>query len=91
VIVAYLLLAAPVVAAGLQWGDWVWVTAAAVVFVAEYLTLHRSQRFSARLWRSVRIGHRSSRERTTESLYVATAIAGVALLVAAVYTTYSPY
>jgi uncharacterized membrane protein len=85
VIVAYLLLGAPLVAAALQWGNWVWVAAAAVVFIVEYVTLHRSQRFSARAWRSVRIGHRSSRERTTETVYVATAVAGVALLAAALY------
>jgi uncharacterized membrane protein len=36
------------------------------------------------VWRSVRVGHRSSRERTTESLYVVTAIAGIALLAVAV-------
>jgi hypothetical protein len=89
VIVAYLLLAAPVVAAALMWGDWIWVAAAALVFVAEYVTLHRSQRFAARAWRSVRIGRRSSRERTTETLYVVTAVAGLALLVAALYVTYA--
>ncbi len=58
--------------------------AAAAVAVIEYATLQRSQRFSARLWRSVRVGRRSSRERGTESLYVVAAVAGVALLVVAV-------
>jgi hypothetical protein len=60
------------------------VAVSAAVAVVEYATLQRSQRFSARVWRSVRVGHRSSRERTTESLYVVTAIAGIALLAVAV-------
>jgi hypothetical protein len=84
VIVAYLLLAAPVASAALFWGSWGWVAVSAAVAVVEYATLQRSQRFSARVWRSVRVGHRSSRERTTESLYVVTAIAGIALLAVAV-------
>jgi len=81
VIVAYLLLAAPLLAAGLFWGSWPWVAAAALVAVAEYVTLQRSQRFSARVWRSVGVGRRSSRERSTEGLYVVSAAAGVALLI----------
>jgi hypothetical protein len=83
-IVAYLLLAAPIASAALFWGSWGWVAASVAVAVAEYATLQRSQRFSARVWRSIRVGRRSSRERSTESLYVITAVAGVALLVAAV-------
>ena len=83
-IVAYLLLAAPVVGAALFWGSWDWVAAAAAVAILEYATLQRSQRFSARVWRSVRVGRRSSRERATESLYVIAAVAGVVLLVMAV-------
>ncbi len=83
-IVAYLLLAAPVVATVLFWGSWGWLAATAMVSVVEYATLKRSQRFSARLWRSVRVGHRSSRERTTESIYVFTAVAGIVLLAVAV-------
>ena len=83
-IVAYLLLAAPVASVALFWGSWGWVAAAAAVAVMEYATLRRSQRFSARVWRSLRVGRRSSRERATESLYVITAVAGVALFVAAV-------
>jgi len=83
-IVAYLLLAAPVASAALFWGSWGWVAAAAAVAVMEFSTLQRSQRFSARVWRSVRVGRRSSRERATESLYVITAVAGVALLAMAV-------
>jgi hypothetical protein len=84
VVVAYLLLAAPVASAALFWGQWGWMAASAAIAVVEYVTLQRSQRFSARVWRSVRVGHRSSRERATESLYVVTAVAGVALLAVAV-------
>ena len=84
VIVAYLLLAAPVVAVALFWGSWGWVAAAAAVAVIEYATLHRSQQFASRIWRSLRMGRRSSRERNTETLYVISAIAGVALLAIAV-------
>jgi hypothetical protein len=84
VIVVYLLLAAPVVSAALFWGSWGWVAAAAAVALVEYATLRRSQQFSARVWRSLGVGRRSSRERATESLYVITAVAGVGLLAVAV-------
>ena len=83
-IVAYLLLAAPVASAALFWDSWGWVAASATVAVVEYATLQRSQRFSARAWRSVRVGRRSRRERATEGLYVVAAVAGVALLAVAV-------
>lgn len=85
-IVAYLLLAAPLASAALFWGSWGWVAAAAAVAVIEYATLQRSQRFSARVWRSVGVGRRSSRERAAETLYVISAVAGVALLAVAVAT-----
>jgi hypothetical protein len=85
VIVAYLLLAAPVAAAVLFWGSWGWLGAAAVVALVEYATLRRSQRFAARIWRSLGVGRRSTRERRTESLYVATALAGIGLLAVAVF------
>ena len=81
VIVAWLLLAAPVVAALLLWGAWGWVAVAAVVAAVEFATLQRSQRFSARFWRSVGMTRRSQRERGIELIYVASAAAGVALLV----------
>lgn len=84
VIVPYLLLAAPVGAILLFWGSWAWVAAAAVVVVVEYATLQRSQRFSARVWRSVGVGRRSRRERGTEGAYVTSAAAGLALLVASI-------
>jgi hypothetical protein len=85
VIFVYLILAAPVVATVLFWGSWGWLVAAAMLAVLEYATLRRSQRFSARLWRSVGIGRRSSHERATESIYVVTALAGIVLLVVAIY------
>ena len=78
------LLAAPIIAAALFWGSWGWVAAAAAVAVVEFVALRRSQRFSARVWRSSPFGHRRSRERATESLYVVTAAGGVVLLVIAV-------
>jgi len=60
------------------------LAAAVVVAIVEYATMQRSQRFSARLWRSVRVGRRSSHERATESIYVTSAVAGVVLLVVAI-------
>jgi hypothetical protein len=81
VIVAILLLAAPAVAAVLLWGSWGWVAAAVVVAAVEYATLQRSQRFSARFWRSVGVTRRSRQERGIEILYLLSAAAGVALLI----------
>jgi hypothetical protein len=81
VIVAYLLLAAPVVAALLWWGTWGWVAVAVVVAAVEYAALQRSQRFSARFWRSVGVTQRSRRERGIEIIYLVSAAAGVALLI----------
>jgi hypothetical protein len=82
-IVTYLILAAPIVAAALFWGSWAWVAIAAVVALVEFLALQRSQQFSARFWRTIGAGRRSRRERGTERVYVASALAGGALLVAA--------
>ena len=79
-IVAYLLLAAPVVAALLLWGTWVWVGLAVVVAAVQYVTLRRSQRFSAHFWRSVGVTRRSTRERGIEMVYVVSVAAGVVLL-----------
>ena len=80
-IVAYLLLAAPVVAALLFWGTWGWVAVAAAAAAVEYATLQRSQRFSARFWRSVGVTQRSRRERGVEIVYVISAAVGVILLI----------
>jgi hypothetical protein len=84
VIVAYLLLAAPLVAAVLLWGSWVLAALALMVFVVEYLALQRSQRFAAHFWRSIGVGRKSRREHGTESVYVASTIAGVFLLAVAI-------
>lgn len=83
-IVAYALLAAPVLAGVLFWGSWGWVAAAAVVAVIEYMTLQRSQRFSGRFWRSIGTGRRSRRERGAEGAYVVSAVVGVGLLAASI-------
>ena len=80
-IVAYALLAAPVVAALLFWGEWGWVAVAVVVAAVELATLQRSQRFSARFWRSVGVTKRSQRERGIEIVYVISAAAGVVMLI----------
>ena len=82
-VLAWVLLAAPVAAVVLFWDSWAWAAAAAAVAAVEYLTLRRSQRFSARLWRNVPIGRRQNRERATETIYVLSAVAGVALFVLA--------
>jgi len=81
VIIALLLLAAPVVAALLFWGEWGWVAVAVVVAAVEYATLQRSQRFSARFWRSVGFTRRSTRERGVEIVYLVSAALGVVVLV----------
>jgi hypothetical protein len=85
VIVAYLVLVAPFAAAVLFWGSWPWLAAAVVVGVVEYATLRRSQRFSARLWRSLSIGRRSSHARAAERIYVVAAVAGFVLLAVAIF------
>jgi hypothetical protein len=84
VVVAILLLAAPVIGAVLFWGSWGWMALSAAVAVLELATLRRSQRFSSRVWRSVRVGRRSGREQRVETLYVVAAVAGVVLLIIAI-------
>jgi hypothetical protein len=86
VILALVVLAAPVLAAVLFWGSWGWLVAATAVAVVEYTTMRRSQRFSARLWRSIRVGRRSKHERAAEGLYAVSAVTGVVLLAVAVVT-----
>ena len=80
-VIALVLLAAPVVAALLFWGEWAWVAVAVLVAAVEYATLQRSQRFSARFWRSVGVTKRSQRERGVEIVYLISAACGVVLLV----------
>ena len=65
----------------LLWGAWGWVAVAAVAAAVEYATLQRSQRFSARFWRSVGVTQRSKRERVVEIVYVISAAFGVILLI----------
>jgi len=73
-IVVLALLVAPIATAALFWGSWGWTAAA----------LRRSQRFSARVWRSTPTGRRGDRERATESVYVLVVLAGLVLLVMAI-------
>jgi hypothetical protein len=80
VLVTVLLFAAPVAAALLSWGSWGWVAVALVIAVIEWVTWRRSEQFSARLWRSIGLGRRRTRQRGVESLYVISAAAGVVLL-----------
>jgi hypothetical protein len=84
VVVAVLLLAAPVIGAVLFWGSWGWVALSVAVAVVELVTFRRSERFSSRVWRSIRVGRRSERERSAETVYVVSAAAGVVLLVIAI-------
>jgi len=81
----WLLLAAPVAAAALWWGTWVWVVVAAAIAAVQYLAFRRTERFSARVWRTVGMGRRSRQARTADTVYIAAVIAGIAVLVAALY------
>jgi hypothetical protein len=81
VLTAWLLLAAPVIAAILFWGSWGWFGLAVVVAALEYLAFRRTERFSARVWRTLGIGKRNRRARMNEGFYLLTVIAGFALLV----------
>ena len=78
---AWLLLAAPAIAAILLWGAWGWFGIAVVVTVLEYVAFRRTERFSARVWRTVGVGRRNRQARMNEGLYLLTVIAGIALLV----------
>jgi hypothetical protein len=78
---AWLLLAAPAIAAILLWGAWGWFGVAVVVMVLEYVAFRRTERFSARVWRTVGVGRRNRQARMNEGLYLLTVIAGIALLV----------
>lgn len=55
--------------------------AAAAVALVEYLALRRTQRFSARIWRTIGIGRRSKGARTSEGLYIIAVAAGFGVLV----------
>ena len=78
---AWLLLAAPAIAAILLWGAWGWFGIAVVVTVLEYVAFRRTERFSARVWRTVGVGRRNRQARINEGIYLLTVAAGIALLV----------
>jgi hypothetical protein len=52
------------------------------VAAVEFATLQRSQRFSARFWRSLGVTRRSKQEHGVEVVYVISAAVGAALLIA---------
>ena len=83
-VVPWLLLAAPVVAALLFWGTWAAVIVCAVVAVAELQSFRRTERFSSRVWRAVGAGTKGRQARAAEVVYLLTAAAGVLLLVVAI-------
>jgi hypothetical protein len=83
VLTAWFLLAAPAIAAILLWGNWGWFLIAVVVVMVQYAAFRRTERFSARVWRTVSIGRRNREARINEGLYLLTVIAGITLLVAA--------
>jgi hypothetical protein len=83
-LVPWLLLAAPVVAALLLWGTWGLFAVAGAIALVEYLSLRRTQRFSDRVWRTVGRGRRSMEARAADGLYLLAAVAGIVVLVVAV-------
>ena len=85
-LVPLVLLAAPVVAAGLFWGRWAGFAAAVLVAAVQLQALRQTEQFSDRIWRVVGRGRRARRARGADALYVASAVAGVVLLVVALLT-----
>jgi hypothetical protein len=63
------------------WGAWGWFGIAIVVTVLEYVAFRRTERFSARVWRTVGVGRRNRQARMNQGFYLLTVIAGIALLV----------
>jgi hypothetical protein len=86
VIVPWILLAAPVVAAALFWGTWSAVAVCLLVALAELQSFRRTERFSSRVWRAVGKGRQGRQARVAEVVYLLTAAAGVLLLVIAIAT-----
>lgn len=80
----WVLLAAPVVAAVIFWGRWAWCAVAAAIALVEYLAFQRTQRFSARIWRTIGRGSRSRDARTADGLYIAAVTAGLGVLVVSI-------
>jgi hypothetical protein len=83
VLIALLLVAVALAAVVLFWGAWLWMVVAAAVAIVQIFALRRSERFSARVWRSVPVGRRRQREQGVETAYVVSAVAGVVLFVIA--------
>ena len=81
---AWLLLAAPIAAALLAWGQGILPWAALATAAGEFLALRRTERFSERVWRVLRVGRRAREAHAAETAYLVLAVAGVALLVLAV-------
>ena len=83
----WLLLAAPVVAALLFIGQWVAFALCVVVALAELRSFRRTEQFSARVWRAVGRGSKSRDARAAEVVYLLTAAAGFVLLLVALATS----
>jgi len=81
-LVAIGLLVLAVAAVALWWGSWVVMAVAAAVALVQYATLQRTERFSARLGRIAPSRRRRQREQWLEVVYVAAAVAGLALFLA---------
>jgi len=80
----WILLAAPVVAAVLFWGMWAAVAVAAAIAAVQFLSFRRTERFTARVWRTVGRGRRSREARAADGLYLVSVVAGLAVLALAV-------
>ena len=69
-ILPWVLLAAPVVAAILFWGTWAAVAVCAVVAVAELQSFRQTERFSSRVWRAVGKGTKGRQARVAEVVHL---------------------
>ena len=83
----WILLAAPVVAAILFIGAWVAFAVCVVVALAELQSFRQTERFSSRVWRAVGKGTKGRQARGAEVVYLLSAVAGVLLLVVALLTS----
>ena len=79
-VLPWLLLAAPVVAAALFWGRWAAVAVCLVVALVELQAFRTTERFGSRVWRAVGKGTKGRQARGAEVVYLLTAVAGVILL-----------
>jgi hypothetical protein len=84
VVLPWLLLAAPVVAALLFWGTWAAVAVCVVVALVEVQAFRRTERFGSRVWRAIGKGAKGREARAAEVVYLLTAVAGVLLLLASI-------